>query len=89
MGLNKKITAIAIFLIILSNFIIATGYDISSDKDLNEFESDDYMDLTQSAVGEGLRTTTINFEFIIAVLILSAFAIVILFAIIYATKKKR
>ncbi len=89
MGLNiKHILAVLFILVILSNFSFSTAYEIETDLDVNKFEADDYLDLTQSAIGEGLRTTSKNVDWIPAVLVIGFFALLILSVITVVIKRK-
>ena len=84
----KYILAFFLILISLSTFSIAVPYDIDSDLDVNQFEADDYLDLTQSALGEGLRTTAKNVDFIVVVFVIGAFALLLITILFLAVKKR-
>ncbi len=85
---TKYILAIFLILISLSIFSNATAYDINTDLDVNQFQADDYLDLTESAVGESLRSTAKNSDFIIAVLVIGAFASLLIIIIVAVLKRK-
>lgn len=88
-GLNLKyILAFFLILISLSNFSIATPYDIETDLDVNQFEASDYLDLTQAGVGEGLRTTAKNTEFILAIIVIGALAVILITVLVMVLKKR-
>lgn len=85
----KYILAVFLILVSLSNFSMATAYDIETDLDVNQFDGDDYLDLTQSAVGEGMRTTTKNTDFILAVVVGGSLLSIILFGIVWVLKRRK
>ena len=89
MGLYKKIVGLSLILLIFLNFVSAVAYDIDADLDVNKFASSDYLELTKSAVGEGMRTTAINTDFILAVLVIGTLGAVIIGGVIFAVKKRR
>ena len=62
-------------------------YNIEGDLDVNHFESEDFRDLTNSAIGTGFRETTINFPLIIASLIILFFVTTIAGLFILFIKK--
>ncbi len=64
------------------------AYDINNDLDVNQFDADDYLDLTQATMGEGMRSTAVNIEFIIAAFIFFMFLTAITILVGWQVKKR-
>lgn len=84
--MSKKILFLLIIGLLLANSlsVFATPYNISDDKDINKFQSSDYLDLTKAGLGESLRTGAKNTDFVMAVvalgLILSAVGALLIYS---------
>jgi len=59
--------------------------DVNSSPDFNEYDAEDYSDLTKAVMGEGIRTSALNSPLLIA--ILSIIVIVIIIYYLYLISK--
>ena len=62
------------------------GYDISTDADINKYDTDDLKDLTKAGMGEGARELVISTEFIVFMAI-AIFLVGLIVVLIAKTRK--
>lgn len=78
---------VGFFLLLFISFTYATAYDIAQDQDTNEYNTNDYKELTESAIGEGLLVTAKNPDWIFISIVLAMIGGSIVGLIIWATGK--